>query len=80
MTWPIEDKNPRTIRTQSCRKSMSSTIAVATCSPTTKARYGDARPMYNARNEGALGNRLRLQLVAVSIRAHPKLLLDVTDM
>jgi hypothetical protein len=62
---------------------MSSTTAVATCSPTTKARYGarysDARPVYDARNEGALGNRLRLQLVAVSIRVHPKLLLDDTD-
>jgi hypothetical protein len=55
---------------------MSSTTAVATCSPTTKARYGDARPVYDARNEGALGNRLRLQLVAVSIRVHPKLLLE----
>ncbi len=39
--WPMEEKNPRTIRSQSRQKYAIIAIAVATCNPTMKARYGE---------------------------------------
>ena len=42
MTCPTEAKKARTIRTQSRQKYKIMAAAVATCSPTMKARYGDS--------------------------------------
>ena len=38
---PMEEKNPRTIRSQSRQKNAIIATAVATCSPTMNARYGE---------------------------------------
>ncbi len=40
--WRTEVPKPCTMRTQSRQKYTSSASAVATCSPTTNARYGDS--------------------------------------